>query len=41
MIYILYNPMAVNNQGYQKASELKNIYKDQETTFLDITEVQD
>ena len=41
MIYILYNPMAGNNQGYQKASELKNIYKDQETTFLDITEVQD
>ena len=33
--------MAGNNQGYQKASELKNIYKDQETTFLDITEVQD
>lgn len=41
MIYILYNPMAGNNQGYQKASELKNVYKDQETTFLDITEVQD
>ena len=28
MIYVLYNPQAGNNTGFEKAKELYNIYKD-------------
>lgn len=41
MIYVLYNPQAGNNQGFEKAKNLETLYKDQELEFLNIAEITD
>ena len=41
MIYVLYNPKAGNNTGYEKAKKLNDVYKGQEIVFSDITEKKD
>lgn len=41
MIYVLYNPQAGNNQGFEKSKGLESIYKDQKLEFLNIAEISD
>ncbi len=39
MVYILYNPNSGNKDGEQKAKTLREFYKDKETDFINITEI--
>ena len=41
MIYILYNPQAGNNTGYEKSKELDNLYKNETLEYMNITEIND
>ena len=41
MIYVLYNPQAGNNTGYEKSKELDHIYKNETLEYIDITELKD
>ena len=41
MIYVLYNPQAGNNQGFEKSTGLESIYKAQKLEFLNIAEISD
>lgn len=39
--YVLYNPLAGNNNGKEQAKEIKNIAKDRKLIYHDITEIKD
>ena len=41
MIYVLYNPQAGNNTGFEKAKELYNIYKDKQLELINVTTLND
>ena len=41
MIYVLYNPQAGNNTGYEKSKELDNLYNNETLEYINITEIND
>ena len=41
MIYVLYNPQAGNNTGFEKAKELYNIYKDKQLELINVITLND
>lgn len=40
-IYVLFNPLAGNNDGEQKAKKLENLYSKKEMVYKDITKIND
>ena len=40
MIHVLFNPLSNNGKGQSAEGELKELFKDQELTFNDVTKVE-